>query len=110
MDKYNPEYVEKLVKELMRKASGIVLTRTILGLILGSILGIGLQSATGNNFSSIWPIVIAIIVFGVLGFFSGQAAALRIRAEAQLMLTQLEIEKNTRPLRNVGKKSAPQQS
>lgn len=110
MDKYNPEYVEKLVKALMNKADNVTFFRSALAAFFGFTGGLFLGNLYYINSEVVILALVGAVVIGAFGYFSGQFTALRIRAEAQLLLTQLEIEKNTRPLRNVGKKRAPQQS
>lgn len=104
MTKYNPEYVEQLAEELMKSAAITIAVRTIFGAIVGAGVGVFVGNAILGDTS------IGFLIFGaiggVLGYFNGKSAVLRIRAEAQLMLTQLQIERNTAGLRNIGKSKA----
>ena len=94
MAKYEPTYVSQLAEIMMSEAARIVLTRTIvygaLGLVVGYVVG---QGYRGGMLSAILLAVIG----AALGWVTARGQVLLLRAQAQMMLTQLQIEMNTRP-------------
>ncbi|MGB7287151.1 MAG: hypothetical protein WBC71_09490 [Salaquimonas sp.] len=98
MAQYDPQYVEHLADEIMAAASRFVTIRTIVWGFIGLLIGFAAGASAGffSSGTSLIGALIGGILGAALGYWTAQTVVLRMRAEAQLMLTQLEIEKNTR--------------
>jgi outer membrane lipoprotein SlyB len=91
---YDPKVLQQVVNGLYAQARSVLLVGALIGLVLGALGGStlarlygGLAQGTGAG-----------AILGVLfGYAAAQSRAFSLRAQAQTLLLQLEIEKNTRP-------------
>lgn len=90
MAMYDPQIIEKYADNLYRRATLIVITCMILGLLAGIVGGASVDPAGGGG----WRFVGA-----ALGLFLGCAIGNQIvfgmKLKAQMALCQVQIEKNT---------------
>jgi hypothetical protein len=94
MTSYDENIIQTAADALYRHAASIVLTSTILGVILGLILGAFVANATSlGGFAFLGGAVLG----GYIGWSRAQSAAFLLRLQAQTALCQVQIEKNTRP-------------
>ncbi len=93
MTKYEPSYVSELATIIMAAAQRIIVTRTIVFGVVGFVFGYAAGMANGS--SILFATVLGAIGAG-LGWVTAQNQVLIMRAQAQLLLTQLQIEMNTR--------------
>lgn len=94
MTSYDENIIQAAADALYRHAASIVLTSTILGVILGLILGAFVANATPlGGFAFLGGAVLG----GYIGWSRAQSAAFLLRLQAQTALCQVQIEKNTRP-------------
>jgi ABC-type phosphate/phosphonate transport system permease subunit len=106
---YDPEIIQKFVNRLYRRASTVVITSTIGGVVGGGLLGfvLGLLFDQGsarlpNHFSldalgtEVIAGLIGALIFGLLAFLAGRERAFLLKLQAQAALCQAKIEENTR--------------
>jgi hypothetical protein len=93
--KYDPFVVQTIAQQLHDKANYIYVIYGVLGIIAGCLIGYSLFSTVGYG-------VIGLVIGAVIGFFVGNeiglSKSLFHKFHAQMLLTQLEIEKNTHRL------------
>lgn len=101
---YDAAIIRKFANMLYRQATLVVITNTLIGaaigcgiyillMILGSIASMG--SARGSDDG----IIIGAAIGGAIGFWQGLQKAYWLKLHAQVALCQVEIEHNTRALR-----------
>jgi hypothetical protein len=91
---YDEDIIQASADGLYRYAASVVLTSTIIGVILGLIVGAFAASATPlGGFAFLGGGLIG----GYIGWSRAQSAAFLLRLQAQTALCQVQIEKNTRP-------------
>jgi len=98
---YDPAVVQKFAGRLYSRATSIVVTSTLGGLILGAIAGGGLVVAAaayapGSKPSPGIAIGIGALVAGLVGLVRGLERAFKLKLDAQMALCQVQIEANTR--------------
>src|SRR3989442_4976245 len=98
---YDPSVVQKFASRLYGRATSVVVTSTLGGLILGAIAGGGMvvavkAGAPASRLSPELAIAIGALVFGVFGLARGLERAFKLKLEAQIALCQVQIEANTR--------------
>lgn len=90
---YDPDVIQTFADALYRLADRIVIGSTLLGGVIGGLLGYAIGSNAGGG------ALVALLgagVGGYLGYSRGMARTFQLRLEAQLALCQVEIEFNTR--------------
>ena len=99
---YNPEIIQEFAKRLYRQANGVIISYTIVGLLIGLLVGFVFMALTRGRATEI-PIVFSIscFVFSLIGFLRGREKAMWLKLKAQLALCQIEIEKNTKIFSNL---------
>jgi hypothetical protein len=105
---YNPEVIVAHANRLYKKADAIVRKYTTIGAIFGLFFGgvlIGFLRLVGeitrtillmSDTSKVIIISGFILGFALLGHSLGEEKAFNYRLQAQIALTQVQIEKNTR--------------
>lgn len=85
---YDPAVIQEFADRLYAKASGIIRSYTILGLILLGFAGL----ATSE------PILGAVgaVIGGIVGYSMGKEKAFAHKLQAQTALCQVQIEKNSK--------------
>jgi hypothetical protein len=98
MVEYDPSVIQAIVQQLYNKAKWTVIFNGIVGLIAGGTIGFSsfsINSAGGTG----------LILGSIFGFFIGNeiglSKSLLYKFQAQTLLTQVEIEKNTRELLDI---------
>ena len=86
--KYDSNVIVEFASKLYSKASSVVITYTIFGVVLGAIGGF---SALQNSTSAI----VGAIVIGLVGLKMGIDKAFQLKLQAQMALCQVKIESNT---------------
>jgi len=98
MSNFQPEIIEKVADELMKKAKSVITTNALVGFFLLFSLSAILSSA-GNN-GSFDGVLLPSFLVGLLGagigYMVGKTKALSLKVEAQKLLLDIQIEKNTR--------------
>ena len=85
--------MQQFASKLYSRASSIVATYTLLGLLIGA--GSGLGALKMGSLGQ--PIMIgAIVICAMIGYSIGSEKAFWLRLQAQTALCQVEIELNTR--------------
>jgi len=93
MISYDETLIQASADALYRFAASIVLTSTIIGVIVGLIIGAFVANATPiGAFAFLGGAVLG----GYIGWSRAQSAAFLLRLQAQTALCQVQIEKNTR--------------
>ena len=85
---YDPIVIEKFAQKLYGRATSIVLSYSIVGIILGAAAGLYTNQSSAT-------FVLAGFA-GVVGFLLGSQKAFLLKLQAQTVLCQVQIEKNTR--------------
>lgn len=93
MVEYDPRVIEKLAVKLYNRANAIAAVWALLFAFGGGFLG----SAVGRRSDSPTAIILGVVILGAVGYMVGEGRAFHWRLLAQLALTQVEIERNTRP-------------
>ena len=97
---FDPSVIERYAEQLYRKADSVRVGSIITGAVLGAIVG----AAPMTPFDSYLPIpatfgmaaiLIGALLGGFLGYAIGESRAFRIRLQAQMVLFQLQLERNT---------------
>jgi hypothetical protein len=91
MVQYDPALIQQFADRLYRKAGGIVLTCTALGLLTG---GLGGFVVGRNGMLALF----CLCGGGLIGCVAGQARAFQLRLKAQLTLCQMWTEAHTRAI------------
>lgn len=86
---YDAAVIQEFASRLYRRASSIIATFTVIGLIIGGVAGAAAFQSNGI------AILIAAAIGAALGFSIGQERAFKLKLEAQVALCQVQIEKNT---------------
>ena len=97
MNNYDPKVIQRFADKLYARASIAMVVSTVLGVIIGLMVGPFLFQSLPVRLAVALPIWISPIVFGLLGFLQGLERAALLRIQAQTALCQLQIERNTRP-------------
>lgn len=98
MIEYDPVVIQSFAAGLYRLADNIVLSTTIIGAIIGGVLGFGAGSFLGDGAGTMLGLI-GLAGGGYMGRSRGVSKTFMLRLEAQLALCQVEIEINTRCLR-----------
>ncbi|MCK6458155.1 MAG: hypothetical protein L6Q92_16700, partial [Phycisphaerae bacterium] len=90
---YDEGILQKVVNDLYRQASAIVALAMLLGAFVGT--GIGQFSFPKDLGDSSVRSGIGLLLGLLIGYFGGQSRAFSLRAQAQTLLLQMQIERNT---------------
>lgn len=90
MTQYDPTIIYKFADRLYNTAQQIIVTYTVIGVLLGGIIGF----AVGRGFGI--TALLGAIILGALGYFLGHQRAFQLKLQAQTALCQAKIEENTR--------------
>lgn len=97
---FDPSLIERYAEQLYRKADSVRVGSAVFGAGLGVVFGAVPMSPLGKYLPipssyGLALVLLGGLVGGFLGYVVGQGRAFRIRLQAQLMLFQLQIERNT---------------
>lgn len=95
MVEYSSDVIEQFAERLYKEADSIVWNYTAAGFMLGGVAGF-LVFAPFMLLLAIIPAVVAAVFCAIVARGMGQAAAFKLRLQAQQALCQVAIEKNTR--------------
>ncbi len=95
MVEYNPIVIRRYANMLYNRASGIIFTWTVLGLIPGFFAGLLIAKSFQSDFE-IAGVCIGLLIGGIGGYIIGSDRAFALKLRAQLALCQVQIEYNTR--------------
>jgi len=81
--------------KLYARANGIIATYTLLGLIVGVVAGLFIETALGTG-NAMVVVGIAAVLFAIMGYVIGSGRAFLLKFQAQQALCQRQIEINMR--------------
>src|SRR5260221_4840880 len=98
---YDPAVIQKFAERLYGRATSIVVTSTLIGLVVGLLVGGGIavamaKQSPGGQPEVGLPIAIGAGIGALFGLFRGLERAFLLKLEAQKALCQVQIETNTR--------------
>ncbi|HEY6177388.1 MAG TPA: hypothetical protein VIX73_23185 [Kofleriaceae bacterium] len=93
---YDEQVLQKFAAQLYRQALQVVITSTLVGVLLGAGVGWLLVNLRPMLVSHSVAIAGLAILFGLAGYSSGQAKAFMLRVQAQTLLCNAQIERNTK--------------
>ncbi|MEA2342460.1 MAG: hypothetical protein QOF63_629 [Thermoanaerobaculia bacterium] len=97
MAAYDPSVILTFADKLYEQAAGMEGAYTMGGVVIGGAIGAVLGGVAG---STLMGGIIAAIVGGAIAWQIGRQKAAALRLQAQVALCQVQIEANTRYLRN----------
>ncbi len=92
---YDPEVIQSFANALYAQASKIIFTYFLIGFIVGGAIGFFLGAAASPG-SEMMVALIGGVIVGLLGTSAARTKAFQLKLQAQQVLCQLSIEKNTR--------------
>ena len=93
--KYDPKIIHEMADRMYEDADS---AETVFPIVFG-VTGAGIGFTIGFALGNFWiPTLVGAAILGGIGYWTGQARAFSIRLAAQLMLVNLKIEENTRPV------------
>jgi F0F1-type ATP synthase assembly protein I len=98
MAAYDPSVILAFADKLYQQAAGVEGAYTMAGVLVGALIG----AVLGGSFagSSLMGAIIAAVILGAIAWQIGRQKAAALRLQAQVALCQVQIEANTRYLRN----------
>ncbi len=94
MTNYDPSILQKFVDKLYSQARSVVATTALFLAVIGGVAGY-LYSASSFQIGDSY-IIGGIVFGGLIGAAIGQQRAFKYKLEAQRLLCQMQIEKNTK--------------
>jgi uncharacterized protein YacL len=96
---YDPSVIQEVVSQLYNKASRILTTYRILGVIVGLIIGAGIDATLrAITYQGGMPLI-TMIIGGIVGYVFGNemglSKSLLYKFQGQMLLSQVEIVANT---------------
>ncbi len=88
MVQYDPKVIYEFADRLHRKANTIIAKCTIVGALIGGIVGYAVKGAG--------VALLGLVIFGAIGFYIGREKAFSLKLQAQTALCQVKIEENTK--------------
>lgn len=89
MVQYDSRVIQEFADKLYKKAKSIVLSYSFFGALLAGGAGIGFSLGVATS-------IYFALVGCLLGFFAGHQKAFSLKLQAQIALSQVKIEQNTR--------------
>ncbi len=93
---YNPNVLQAYADELYDKANSVIVNCTVAWGFIGGLSGYGV--ATVAHFDLLTCIGSTTAILGYLGYTIGEERAFKYKFEAQELLCQMQVEKNTRAI------------
>lgn len=95
---YDPSVIADFAQRLYDRAETVVALYTIAGAVIGLALGGATGAVWGIN--PIGGALIGTAALGYVGYVLGRSKAFQLKLEAQTALCQMEIERNTRDVKD----------
>jgi hypothetical protein len=97
---FDPTVIERYAEMLYRKADSVRVGSAVTGAVLGVLFGAAPVSPLGTYLPipstfGMATILLGALLGGFIGYAVGQGRAFRIRLQAQMVLFQLQLERNT---------------
>lgn len=92
---YDPEVIHSFANALYAQASKLIFTYFLIGFIVGGAIGYFLGAAASPG-SEILVALVGGVIVGLLGASAARTKAFLLKLQAQQVLCQLSIEKNTK--------------
>lgn len=97
---FDPSLIERYAEQLYRKADSVRVGSAVAGAVLGIVFGATPMTPLGEflpvpSSFGLALVLVGGLVGGFLGYVIGEGRAFRIRLDAQMVLFQLQIERNT---------------
>jgi hypothetical protein len=100
MTNYDPNVLQKEVDRIYSKANGMIYSYGVFGFLVGAVILAVLSQGDFNRASQLDIFSVGLVaVCTLIGAYLGKEAGHRLRVRAQLMLVNMQIEKNTRTLK-----------
>ena len=100
MTKYDPAVIRKFADRLYAEATRIVVFDTIIGAVVGALLGFWVGDYGKKHDPKAWDqtilALLGLLLLGLFGYAIGRERSFKLRLEAQMALCQVQIEENTR--------------
>jgi hypothetical protein len=93
---YDPQIIHQFASGLYRQANSIIATHTLLGGVLGALVGTGAGLVTNEATMAVIGAVVLGLLGGALGLSIGRQKSFSLKLQAQTALCQMQIEANTR--------------
>ncbi len=100
MVEYDASVITQYVTRLKFKANWAILSHSIVGFIIGLLVGVLFARNLSVALSDLTLIVIFMTIGILIGYLRGREAAFKIQIQAQQILCQVAIEQNTRDRSN----------
>jgi F0F1-type ATP synthase assembly protein I len=97
MVKYDASIIQQFADRLYKRASSIVASLTVIGILFG--FGIGYALDYAYDLGTI-GLIVGAALGAIIGFAIGQERAFVLKLQAQVALCQVQIEQNTRSDKN----------
>jgi hypothetical protein len=94
MTSYDEKVLQAYADRIYRRAAGLIFSYAFFCAVIGAVIGAMFSAAVKATDTPWWAAVGAIGL--CVGIAWGRSASLKLRAEAQQILCQVEVEKNTR--------------
>ena len=94
MAKYEAQVIVQFADDLYRQAGSLPATYTVLGALVGLVIGGGLFAAYEGG--ALIGAGLGALLLGAVGLKVGQQRAFALKLQAQVALCQVQIEENTR--------------
>lgn len=91
---YNPDLLHKLAGQLYRQALSVEVTQTLLGFLLGAGVAFSVLASMMRDVGLV-EVMVGGLVGALLGLSLARPKAFALRVQAQSLLCQVQIEKNT---------------
>lgn len=97
---FDPTVMERYAEQLYRRADSVRIGSIVVGAALGIAFGAAPLSPVGEflpvpSTFGVATILLGAVLGGFIGFAVGEGRSFRIRLQAQLVLFQLQLERNT---------------
>ncbi len=98
--RFDPSVIEQYAEQLYRKADSVRVGSAVVGAILGVAFGAAPLSPVGEflpvpSAFGVATVLLGGLVGGFIGYVVGDGRAFRIRLQAQMVLFQVQLERNT---------------
>lgn len=96
MPAYDESILVQMSDRLYTRASRVLFYGSMLGALIGMVAGITLMAPSGEATAMLVGGVACAVFCALVGFILGMERAFMLRLQAQTILVQVQIERNTR--------------